>query len=590
MSGLDLPGRSELGGHPAHDRHVGSPSPSAPSPDYYSDGWQSTGPQHTPAPGGVAPTGRDMVDQFMEAIAQVESGGAYDAKGPHHPEMGYPLGRYQIMESNWPTWAAEAGVPGADWTDPAAQDAVARHKFLEYYDQYGSWDAVAVAWFAGPGMVEQWQQDPSSLSEVSDSLGTDVPQYVSAVLGHMDDVPVDTVAGVGGAGQEAAAGATFDGAGVGVGPAGVQEQEFPWDSIEEAAKDMYPYLSVYLDHEELGPILREAAENQWSADRTQAAIQDTDWFRHRTESERDWEHMLETQPAEAESHLATTAFEIERMAIEEFGQTALTDEDFRELAEASIVNDWSEGQLRQAVRAHEDFVHMSEPEQQFYAQMWLNPAEVQSQVERIGASVRQQADELGVPLTDSEMTSLASDVLRYGWSDAQITEELTSRIDFSQPENLTGEAGRVWRGIEEVGQQYLIDISEGTRRKWASKITSGEMTMEDWEAYARDHAKSRYPALANALDRGFTVQEYAEPYRQTVAQTLEMNPQDIDLQDQRFRPLLDGVDHDGERRPMPLWQAERYARGLDEYQYTDQAHQQASELTQTIGQMFGQVA
>jgi hypothetical protein len=127
-----------------------------------------------------------QLEQFMAAIRSVESGGNYNALGPKHKTMGHARGAYQIMASNWEPWAREAGLAGADWRDPRAQDAVARHKFSQYYRQFGDWRLVAVAWFAGPGRAKKaMERGIESVGGLSDSLGTSVSGYVSKVMGRM---------------------------------------------------------------------------------------------------------------------------------------------------------------------------------------------------------------------------------------------------------------------------------------------------------------------------------------------------------------------------------------------------------------------
>ncbi len=89
------------------------------------------------------------VDLFMATIADIESGGDYGT-----PPNGYGAkGKYQILESNWDAWCEEAGLPaGSPWT-PANQDRVARYKMLAYYERYGNWQEVAIAWNAGESWI-----------------------------------------------------------------------------------------------------------------------------------------------------------------------------------------------------------------------------------------------------------------------------------------------------------------------------------------------------------------------------------------------------------------------------------------------------
>ena len=161
---------------------------------------------------GVPLGGNDMLnspsglDLFMAAIRALESGGGdprgdYTAVGPPTGKYGRARGAYQIMEKIWPGWAAEAGIPGADWRDPAAQDRVARYKMTQYFNKYGRWDAVAVAWFAGPGRVKDYLEGRAD--GVSDVTGTTVPKYVQIVNEHMQEFkdeygePGETVGAVG---------------------------------------------------------------------------------------------------------------------------------------------------------------------------------------------------------------------------------------------------------------------------------------------------------------------------------------------------------------------------------------------------------
>lgn len=128
----------------------------------------------------------NQLDTFMAAIRRLESGsyeGNYGAIGPHTGRLGRARGAYQIMEANWAGWAREAGLAGADWRNPQAQDAVARFKFLQYYQKYQDWGLVAIAWFAGPGRANEAQRrGVSSVSGVSDVTGTSVGKYVNLIV------------------------------------------------------------------------------------------------------------------------------------------------------------------------------------------------------------------------------------------------------------------------------------------------------------------------------------------------------------------------------------------------------------------------
>lgn len=130
---------------------------------------------------------------FMESIKQQENaGGNYLLE--HRPtktttENGVvtvqALGAYGILNINWDWWAKQAGYEGADWRTPEMQDIVAANKMTEYYNKYGSWDLVAVAWYGGPGAANTaLNQGIDSVGDLGnmDNFGPNIQSYVNSVM------------------------------------------------------------------------------------------------------------------------------------------------------------------------------------------------------------------------------------------------------------------------------------------------------------------------------------------------------------------------------------------------------------------------
>lgn len=121
---------------------------------------------------------------FMGADTAEESGGDPNATNARTGASG----TFQIMPSNWPSWAKDAGVDPGDHS-AAAQQKVAANKMQEYYDQFGSWGAVAVAWYAGPNAAAHWLQNPNApMYNAGQGPGGREPSinaYVANVLGAM---------------------------------------------------------------------------------------------------------------------------------------------------------------------------------------------------------------------------------------------------------------------------------------------------------------------------------------------------------------------------------------------------------------------
>lgn len=91
-------------------------------------------------------SGNESLDRFMAALRDVESSGNYRAVGVPTP-WGTAKGAYQYLDGTWDNYG---GYASADLAPPEIQDQKAREDMQRYYDEYGSWDSVAAAWYSGP--------------------------------------------------------------------------------------------------------------------------------------------------------------------------------------------------------------------------------------------------------------------------------------------------------------------------------------------------------------------------------------------------------------------------------------------------------
>ena len=132
--------------------------------------------------------GPEAVDQFMAALSGQESGGNPNARNSRTGAYG----EFQIMPANWGPWAKEAGLsPGAART-PENQRKVARFKLTQYHQQFGSWDAVAVAWYAGPGAAKAWLGNRNAKRfNVKQGKGNEpsINEYVGSVIRRLGKLP-----------------------------------------------------------------------------------------------------------------------------------------------------------------------------------------------------------------------------------------------------------------------------------------------------------------------------------------------------------------------------------------------------------------
>lgn len=129
------------------------------------------------------PTDVEALDSIMERIRMAESGDDYSASSTVRGSDGgtdSKVGAYGIMLSKWDALAAAAGIPGADWRDRAAQDAVARARVEN--------DVRKVRKAQSDGEAKA-DVDPFVLAAVSFKFGADVSTWVSKRGGDISSIP-----------------------------------------------------------------------------------------------------------------------------------------------------------------------------------------------------------------------------------------------------------------------------------------------------------------------------------------------------------------------------------------------------------------
>jgi hypothetical protein len=155
---------------------------------------------------------------------------------------------------------------------------------------------------------------------------------------------------------------------------------------------------------------------------------------------------------------------------------------------------------------------------------------------------------------------------------------------------------KVSNDLKAQADAYLVPMDDQSRRNWALKIITQEVQPAEFTEWAKGQAKSMFahnPELVKALDRGVTVTDYAAPYRAVAAQTLELAPEAIDLNEAKWRRALDGVaDEKGQRMSLSLsdWQTTLRTDPTYRYDYTRQAREQSAQFQGQLLKQFGAIA
>jgi len=233
-------------------------------------------------------------EQFFKAIAEQESNANYGAVGVW-VRGNRAYGKYQVMDFNIPSWTrayyGRSLTPSQFLHNPKAQEAVARGKLMSYYKKYGARGAAS-AWYSGNPNLH--------MSTRSQSGGPSIKGYVDSVISKAYRYP----AGGGGGPSPGSSGG---------GGSAPKEKERVL-SRQELAESYGFVAGLFNSSKELKSLFDKAVKGQWTADKFQAELRDTKWWKTHSKSEREYLVNRYGDPATGKQEMSQAYIKVRQLA------------------------------------------------------------------------------------------------------------------------------------------------------------------------------------------------------------------------------------------------------------------------------------
>lgn len=209
-------------------------------------------------------------------------------------------------------------------------------------------------------------------------------------------------------------------------------------------------------------------------------------------------------------------------------------------------------------------------------------------------AVQQEAAAQGYELDPATLSGLAEDYVMGGWDQADRRQQLTEAIVKAgkQPggagDYLRGNAGNLQQQILSIAEANGLTLSREYAEQAARSVALGLTTEEDWLRETREQAASLWgPAWQQKIMAGVDAKELASGYINMMAQTFEISPEMIDLNDPYLKSAMTNVDKDGNPTPASLYEFQTKLRKDPRWMDTKQAQDKFSDIGSDILRMFG---
>ena len=231
-------------------------------------------------------------------------------------------------------------------------------------------------------------------------------------------------------------------------------------------------------------------------------------------------------------------------------------------------------------------------------QQSTDPASAEARVVSSIEELRVNATNLGFTFTDETLRKLATDSIKFGWSDQQKLNALGSeRVATSVLDGAQGTAdlrqSSVSRSLRAKAAAYFQKPSEEMIGSWTQQILTGQKSEVQFEDTMRGSARTQFRSLQPALDKGEDVATAMYAYTQQAGSILgkSIDTSQIDWTQDKWNKALNFQDtKTGEYRQMDLWEWNKYLRTLPEWQNTDEAKTAYGDLAISLARGFGKTA
>ncbi len=256
--------------------------------------------------------------------------------------------------------------------------------------------------------------------------------------------------------------------------------------------------------------------------------------------------------------------------------------ELKKIFSKAVKETWTEAKFQAEVRDTKWFKSNSETMRQAEVTRKTDPATWDAMVAAETVKIRQLAAEVGAAIPESRLKKVVETALRTGQDEDSLRNTLGAYVNFTKNGTLAGEAGMHEFTMRQYAAKMGITLSDQAIKNQAQRVIRKVATTQDYESLIREQAKSMYPGYAEQLDAGESMEDIASPYKQMMAQVLELPDTDITLSDPLIKSALNGLNAEGKPSGLTLTDFQDRLKADPRYNKTVQARDNAMNVTSAV--------
>ena len=216
-----------------------------------------------------------------------------------------------------------------------------------------------------------------------------------------------------------------------------------------------------------------------------------------------------------------------------------------------------------------------------------NPGLWQESINSEVELARDMAAKNGSIMSDDQLREFVINARRSAWNQAEITNAMAAYVN-AENGVFGGAAGKFQSTIADWSRTNGLGLSDSAVDNYVKRVAAGDMTEDDVKQQLRNqYMVGTYPAWTEQIQAGQDPSDIASPYKQQMANLLEVDADTLDLNDNLLQMGLQGVGADGKPSVVPMYEFKKMIRKDERWDKTDNALDEYTSAGMNILQMFG---
>ena len=176
---------------------------------------------------------------------------------------------------------------------------------------------------------------------------------------------------------------------------------------------------------------------------------------------------------------------------------------------------------------------------------------------------------LGVRIDDKELIDLLKKAYSGNLTNTQVDASIAASNSFGGKFG-----GTILSSIQEfknIARSYGLSYTEAKYNQWGADLFANKITDAEIEEAIKTESASKYPAFADKIMKGITMDALASSYKSSMASILSLDVDSIGYDDPTLNKALQYIGPDGKPASKPLWEFESDLRADPRWQFTDNA-------------------